>query len=302
MTLLEDIQNSAVDAKSDLGTILRKCKLLAARLGSKPLEEWLIWESNGYPDGVPVPDYRIWALEIKGHFVGPFGSGLRNAPIPHACLPEKTREIYKRYNCRQSIASIEEILSDTSKGILNVKTGDLALILGTKVYEDLNCIQAWAEVGRSHLVEVLNSVRNRILDFALAIWKEELNAGDVGNGPTTRLESTRVTQIFNTIVYGGSSNIVGTASESTITFDIGINDFASLERVLIENGVHPEDIAELRSSVESEPKAIAKDKFGPRVSAWIGKMIGKAAEGSWKIGLGAAGNLLAQAITKYYGL
>ena len=58
----------------------------------------------------------------------------------------------------------------------------------------------------------------------------------------------------------------------------------------------------LKSSLESEPKAIDKDKFGPRVSAWIGKMIGKAAEGSWQIGLGAAGNLLAQAIAKYYGL
>lgn len=71
MTLLEDIQNSAVDANSDLGTLLRKCKLLAARLGSQPLEDWLIWESNGYPDDVPVPDYRIWSLEVKGDFVDP---------------------------------------------------------------------------------------------------------------------------------------------------------------------------------------------------------------------------------------
>jgi len=74
--LLEEIQNAAVDAQSDLGTLLRKCKLLAARLGSKPLEDWLVWESNGYPDDVRVPDYRVWSLEIKGHFLGPFGSGL----------------------------------------------------------------------------------------------------------------------------------------------------------------------------------------------------------------------------------
>jgi hypothetical protein len=46
MTLLEEIQNAAVDATSDLGTLLRKCKLLAARLGSKSLEEWVIWEST----------------------------------------------------------------------------------------------------------------------------------------------------------------------------------------------------------------------------------------------------------------
>ena len=48
MTLLEDIQNSAVDPNSDLATLLQKCKVLAARLGSQPLEKWVLWESNGY--------------------------------------------------------------------------------------------------------------------------------------------------------------------------------------------------------------------------------------------------------------
>jgi hypothetical protein len=66
MTLLEDIQSSAIDGKSDLATILRKCKLLAARLGSQPLEDWVLWESNGYPNGVTVPDYRIWPLWKPG--------------------------------------------------------------------------------------------------------------------------------------------------------------------------------------------------------------------------------------------
>ena len=87
LTLLEEIQNAAVDASIDLRTLLRKCKVLAARLGNGPLEEWLVWESNGYPENADVPDYRIWPLEVKGHFSGPFGSGIKNAPIPNAVLP-----------------------------------------------------------------------------------------------------------------------------------------------------------------------------------------------------------------------
>ncbi len=302
MTLLEDIQNSAVDAKSDLGTLLRRCKLLAARLGSQPLEDWLIWESNGYPDDVQVPDYRIWRLEIRGTFAGWGGSSLRNVPIPYASLPERARESYQNYKCRQSIATIEAMLTKAKEGILYTDTADLMLFLGQNVYQGMNCIEVKALFGASALVELLNSVRNRILDFALALWKEAPNAGEAASGPTQPFESARVTQIFNTIIYGGSANIVGTVSESTITFNIEMNDFASLERVLIENGIHQEDIAELRLSIESEPEAIAKDKFGPRVSAWIAKMMGKAAEGAWKISLGAGGSLLAQAIAKYYGL
>jgi hypothetical protein len=138
LTLLEDIQNSAIEAESDLGTLLRKCKLLAARLGSQPLEDWLIWESNGYPDDVPVPDYRVWPLEVRGHFAGPFGSGLRNVPIPYACLPEEARKHYENYKCRQSIATIEAILNNADGKNVQVSTSDLVVALGHNVYEDMN--------------------------------------------------------------------------------------------------------------------------------------------------------------------
>ena len=101
MTVLEEIQAAAVDGKTDLGTILRKCKLLASRLGSQPLEDWLLWESNGYPDDVPVPDYRKWPLQLKGYFAGYFGARITNAPIPWLSLPEKVRDQYEHYECRQ---------------------------------------------------------------------------------------------------------------------------------------------------------------------------------------------------------
>lgn len=302
MTLLEDIQSSAIDGKSDLGALLRKCKLLAARLGSQPLEAWIIWESNGYPDEVAVPDYRIWPLEVKGHFSGPAGSGIRNAPIPMACIPEKARKRYQRYECRQSIASIEVSLAEAKSGTVHVSTGDLALALGTKVYQYQNCMQAWAEFSTGHLVELINSVRNRILDFSLAIWKEAPEAGESTGKTSTGLEVSRVTQIFNTTVYGGSANLVGTANASTISFNIDLNDFPSLERVLRENGVADVDLNTLRGALESERAPESGGGFGPKMSAWISKMMGKAAEGSWNISLGAAGNLLAKAISKYYGL
>ena len=80
----------------------------------------------------------------------------------------------------------------------------------SKLYKDQNCVQAVAEFGRARLVELLNSVRNRILDFAIAVAKEAPAAGEP-DGTTTSptIESTRVTQIFNTTIYGGAANIVG---------------------------------------------------------------------------------------------
>jgi hypothetical protein len=302
VTLLEDIQNAAVDAKSDLGTLLRKCKLLAARLGSKPLEDWLVWESNGYPDEVQVPEYRIWSLEVRGHFSGPGGSGLRNAPIPLAILPETARQYYERYECRQSIASIEAILRKVEGGTVHISTGDLALALGMGVYERQNCLQAWAEFSGNQLVEVANSVRNRVLDFALAVWKEQPAAGELQVKASDTIAATRVTQIFNTTVYGGSAQLIGAAKDSTIAVTINTKDFASLERVLRGGGIPEGDVAELRAALEVEAELEPGRGFGPKVSSWVGRMMAKAADGSWGAGVGAAGTLLAQAIAKYYGL
>jgi len=298
--LLEEIKNAAVDSKSDLGTLLRKCKLLAAQLGSKPLEDWLIWESNGYPPDVPVPDYRTWALEVKGHFAGPLGSGLRNTPIPLACLPERIRAPYERYECRQSIASIEAVVANTD-GVIGVSTGDLALLVGTKVYRHHNCIQAWAEFSSNSLIELLNSVRNRVLDFAVAVGKER-GPGGSGVSSDKTIDSSRVTQIFNTTIYGGSAQLVGTANQSTVTMTIKRRDFDSLEHVLRENGVKDADLLDLKGATEEEKEVKPDGGFGPKVSSWIAQMMMKAAQGTWDVGIAAAGTMLADALAKYYGL
>jgi len=302
MSLLEEIQNAAVDSKGDLGTLLRKCKILGARLGSKPLEDWLIWESNGYPENIEVPDYRIWPLEVKGHFSGPFGSGIRNAPIPWFCLPEKARDEYQGYKYRLSIANIESAVQRKKEGTLHVSTGDLAFALGTNVYQYQNCIQAWAEFSIVNLIELLNTVRNRILDFTLAVWKEAPTAGnDLGQSEQS-IKPGRVTQIFNTTIYGGAASIVGSATDSLVTLTVSKNDFSSLERALRAIAITEDDISDLRTALGSDGQVEKAKGFGPRVSSWIAGMMKKAADGSWGVGIGAAGNLLAQFIAKYYGL
>ena len=118
----------------------------------------------------------------------------------------------------------------------------------------------------------------------------------------TKLDSSRVTQIFNTTVYGGAANLVGAATDSTIEFNIAAKDFDSLDSVLRESGVSDRDILELKSALDTDDPPESAERFGPKVSAWIAKMMQKAAEGSWGIGVGAAGSLLAQVIAKFYGL
>ena len=301
MNLLEDIQKDAIDTSSDLGSLLRKCKVLAARLKSKELEDWLIWESNGYPENVPVPEYRIWSLEIKGHFAGAFGSGLKNASIPIISLPKEVQHYYNTYEFRMSIGAAESALKDYKNGMIQISTGDLAVTLGVGVYQDMNCLQCWAEFSPANLDELFNAVRERVLDFSLALWKEYPNAGEINSDTSESISSNKVTQILNTKIYGGNTNLTGTANNSPITLNITSNDFDAVSHVLKNNGLSDKDLAELHSALSADKPPQTPGKFGPKVSSWIVRMMKKAAEGTWNIAIGTAANLLAGTISKYYG-
>lgn len=300
MHLLEEIQQAAADASIDLATLLRKCKILSARLGSRPLEEWVAHESGGYPAAARVPEYRKWPLQVRGHFMGSFQSALRFAPVPAATLPVKVRDAYDNYECRLSVASIEVTLKDAD-GMVQLGTNDLAVALGMNVYQGMNCIQAWAEFSPSMFVELLNAVRNRILDFSLALWKESPEAGSQGIAGGDRLGAEHITQIFNMTISGGTTQLVGSAIGSSVSFTVVRGSFDSLARTFESHGIAPEDIVALETAVESEPPG-TRPALGPRVTQWMSGMLQKAASGSWQVSLGAAGNILGDAIAKFYGI
>ncbi len=301
MSLLEEIQLATIDNGTDLGTVLRKCKLLAASLHSQPLEDWLIWESNGYPENVQVPDYRIWPLTVKGNFVGS-GWTISRAPIPPALLPENVRDRYDRYQCRMSITAVEEVIKSSPSGVVSVSTADLMLLLSGKVYTNQQCINAWAEFSTSDLVELVNSVRNRVLDFCIALRKKEAEVPATPETERVEIEPRVVTQIFQTTIFGGSANLVGVSDHSVIALTSFNGDLATIERILLSHQVGSEDIEDLKRALTDEPHPQDNKAFGPKVAAWTSRMMGKAADGTWKVGLSVAGNLIAQLLRNYYGL
>lgn len=295
--LLRRIQEAAVDSTSDLGDVLRLCKVLASRTGSKPLADWLIWECDGYPEQQQVPTYRQWEIEVVGAFVGPHGQ-LPRGPVPAICIPEKYRDRCKIFHCRQSVSTLRELLNERSSPSLQVSLGDLAVVLGTNVYQGMNCIKVWGECGRSALSDVLNAVRNKVLDFTLALEKEIATTGDGGDA----LTEARITNVFHTIVHGQVGSIGHTIGSPITVTTVRLNDRSSLNRYLEDLGVETGDLSELSGALEQEPTLPNSPNFGEQVGGWIAKMVGKAATGASQISVGTAGDLLTAALSRYYGL
>ena len=117
--MLREIQNDAVNSKVKVSDLLRKCKILAARLGNNNFKVWVESELSGYESSDIIPTYRIYKnFSSKGHFSGAFGSGLRNADIPSNCFPEEFSEHLTTLSLVAPIAEFESLVEKSKKGTL----------------------------------------------------------------------------------------------------------------------------------------------------------------------------------------
>ena len=296
MTLLEEIENGAQGEEMPLGTLLRKCLVLVSRLGSQPAVDWVKWELNGYPKDVPLPDYRVLHLVIKAN-LSDVTKHVTGWTVSPALLGDNS-EAWTRLEYRDGIGTIDHVLANT-EGRVCFQMSNLDLFLTSLKFTHMDILSAWAEASSSSIKNILDTVRNRVLTFALDLGKEYPDAGAV-KSTMPKEDTKKVDQIFISNIYG-SANVVGTATNSNVVLNVMKGDFSTLKQTLEEHGVESADIRELKRVLEEEPKASSKG-FGPKVATWIGTMMKKAAEGTWKVATDVAGTVLGKALSQYYGL
>lgn len=304
MSVLHEIQTSIVKDGSELGPILLKLKLLAARLGSEPLEEWIKYESEGYPPDIEVPSYRIIGVSYTGTFSGPFGSGINNAPIPPYLIKKFAGEKWIDYKIRESIAAIDDLIKGSTNSFLGIDASNLILLLQGKIYPDYSCVSIEGHVSRSALANLQYSVRSRILDLTVELEKSvpDTIKIDLENPAAEIIKyADKVNQISQQIIYGDVTTI--TSGDSSHIF-VGLKprDAKGLINYLVKEGFPEADAKELVSILESEEPSISDEPFGPKAKSWLLKNLKKTANGTWKIGISVATKVLTDAALKYYGL
>ena len=289
-SLLEEIKNEAIDANSDLSQILRKCKALAAEMQSQPLENWLLWESNGYPQGIDVPDYRSWGVAFFGNFMSPTGDIISNSPIHYPKnIPAETWDKISTFECRDGVASVAGMNAQKSDAVTLSMNPH---IVGRGIYENCPCVEMRGMFNKSRYANVLHTVRERILDFALQLSKTAPDAQNI-EGLTQTIRPQQQEQIVHATILGGQ-NIIGNAP----TVNITIGDIAALETKLKQIGVTQKDIADLKVAINSETAPRERGSFAPQIAAWFGEIAKKAAKGGENIALDA----VKQSILSYLGL
>lgn len=213
-SLVEQIQNDILDPSVQLSSIMRKALVLAHKIKSDELKQWVERELRGYRGiGSEAPDYR----RFKGQVLIDAGNGVyfyKNHPAPRLSkYPEIDKALEESVTC-ESIGELEALLKSG-----HGESGDLRLPLPAAfrnfITEHLGktyyCMDAWVAFPPAIMAGVLDSVRTRLLVFTQEILDLSTDAKEIP--ALGRAEPAKISGIFNRCIMnmekGSSQHIEG---------------------------------------------------------------------------------------------
>lgn len=286
---------------ADLSTVLLKLRFLASRLGSEPLEDWVKYETSGYPPEVDVPEYRTVGVNYRGTWSGPAGRMIQNAPIPPHAIEQFASKSWTSHKVRESIAGVEQLAKSENLGI---NASDLILLLQGNVYPGWACNSVSGTISPVAMKEIKQAVRSRVLELTIELEKQVPEAAAVTLTkpiPQEAASEATVTQIFNQTILGNVTHVTATDG-AQVTLSITTGDIGSMTAALVKAGLPHDAAEEFSEIVAAEPPKSLDKPLGNKALAWIKKNGPKAASGAWKIGADILTDVLTEAAMKFSGL
>jgi hypothetical protein len=299
MKIIDELIEELTDKSNHLTDILIKTKVLAYKLKNQELIKWIDSELNGYNNG-ELPEYRKLTCQIIGNLSNGFHRA-SNYPIPLIGLDKNLRQGMQKVALTQSVSTLDDFVHRETGGkmIINIPP-EMYGYLSKDLDNGFEIEYARREIDKAQVIQTLTAVKSKLLDFLLKL-NDELGEQDDVKPFSQGKGKDKVASIFHSSVFGDNATIIVGDNNTQTVSNVTQGNFEALEKLLKEKGIAEVDIQKLKQVIdEDEPKADKKE-FGPKVKGWIIGMLAKAMEGTWNIGLGAAGNILAEGIKMYYG-
>ena len=301
MNLLDEIRSDLVNESANLPNTLRKAKILASAIGLPEFRQWVDYELSGYPDRDSVPSYRRVRPTNLGTFAGPFQSFVNNMVLLTYNLPEEVKEFAENLLFFDGVGALEAQVQQAQASDSFQRKWPQEMVMlarnSLRMSGDMVLVDAHQPIPTYVISGILDQVKNRLLDFVLGLQESNVTSENLDN----RTVATEVARnLFINNIYG-DHNIVGSGEQvNQRVSTVQKGDMDSLVRFLREYNIDDDDIGELKDAVSSEP--IAPDgNYGPKVQAWLGGMISKAASSTWNVGVQIASKVLTDALKGYYG-
>jgi len=231
MSLLRDIQKDLASAGADVISVLRKCKVLAARLSSDELARWVDFELDGFPEFQPIPEYRRLRTHCYADFMNRAWKVSQQVVPPFAVAEEFRDDLYKPVEFRDGITAA---IAFVGEGAM-IEAPYLQILIKRHgvMFPTLQCVRAWKEIPGTEFQQLVNSVKNRILDFSLKIETENPSAGEAlpNTQPVSR---DKVQPLVKNVFYGTVGNVSQNSEHfiQTVNMVVQPQDLSRLVREL----------------------------------------------------------------------
>ena len=161
-------------------------------------------------------------------------------------------------------------------------------------------VEAWKPFPKSQFIGILDQIRNRLLDFLLELqqinrkcWSRRMQSvpfpairSRTSFKPSSTADRISLRRVRSSPKRPRRTWPPGTRSPLSITCAAS----ASITTRSFE----------LETAIEQDGDRQQK-QLGKNVKSWIGKMIVKAMDGTWKVALATAPDLLKAALSRFYG-
>lgn len=233
---------------------------------------------------------RYWDNKVPYDFKSIVAYSLKHYRTTVTELGEIAEEIkneVQEHHCRrlQRIYNVADEINVEIGQVWNLKYNEKIKDYGEKDFRHVEEVYCNTRDMAVNLLDISN-IASRLKDYI----------GKINNNMEKK---NKIGDLSNNTFNGHTTIIVG--DNNNVNYTITEGSFDSLKDMLSKNGVSSGDISELKTILESEDPNNEKKIFGNQTNGWVSKMISKSLDGSWAIGIGAAGKLLADGIKAYHG-
>jgi len=239
-TLVEKLQQDAMNPEVRVSDLLRRVKFTAVQLGLGKIEDWVEQELNGY-EGKP-PEYRVTYGKPRAHHPLRGWQDLRGDNI----------ELMSKRANGQAISSLEAMVTNADPA------ARLHTPFPDKLVAEFNKLNGndWRyvlEIAPSELVRIIDQVRSLVLDWALNLQKTGIMGSEVSFNET---EKEKAQIAATTINIGSIGTMAGNIGQGNIS---GNNTIATEQLQSI--------LDQLKPHVPALSAAGAGDELGQRIAA-----------------------------------
>lgn len=263
--LIDEIIRDASDGQASVSTLLRRMKVAASRLRLTDAIEWVDHELNGYPDATELPSYRCLNGVPQAHFAS---RGWVNIALGDD--PEWNR-MYSIAFFNASIAEAEAHLD--GEATLRLTLMEELERTAVSQYPGVDKVAVCISRGKMH--DILNGVRNRVLDWALALDAAGVTGEGMSFSAQEKSAAATVSITTNNVTVSGPGSRANVGSTDNSTNTITGDVFGNIRTQIAQQVADPAERRALNDAVFDMERSEARSSSFAKAYA---KFVGLAAD------------------------